>query len=54
MPGKFFFVTRMGYGSILLAQMGVIPHIDAANGHVPLPSNRLPSVISRASTLSLG
>lgn len=45
MPGKFFCVTRMGYGSISLAQMGVIPQSVAAKGHVPLPSNRLPSVI---------
>ena len=44
MSGNLAVVTLMGYGSISLAHTGVIPHIVAASGAVPEPSNRLPSV----------
>lgn len=43
MFGNRDFVTAMGNGSISLAHAGTIPTAEAARGHVPLPSNRLPS-----------
>ena len=44
MSGKCFWVTRMGNGSISLAQTGIIPFITAARGKPPIPSKRLPMV----------
>lgn len=46
MFGNRDFVTAMGNGSISLAHAGTIPTAEAARGHVPLPSNRLPSFMS--------
>ena len=43
MFGKRDWVTAIGNGSISLAHAGMIPTAEAARGHVPLPSNRLPS-----------
>ena len=44
MPGKCFWVTRMGNVSISLAQTGVMPLRTAAKGKPPMPSKRLPMV----------
>ena len=44
MPGKRFWVTWMGNGSISLAQTGVMPWRTAARGKPPMPSNREPMV----------
>ena len=44
--GKFFFVTRIGSGSISLAQTGFIPQMLAASSNPPLPEKRDPIVTS--------
>lgn len=44
MFGKRFDVTCTQNGSISEAQTGVIPHMVAARGKPPEPSNRLPNV----------
>ena len=43
--GNLFRVTAIGYGSISLAQTGVIPHKLAVSGNPPEPSNKLPNFI---------
>ena len=44
MSGNHFWVTRMGNGSISLAQTGTMPLRTAARGNPPMPSNKLPIV----------
>ena len=44
MPGKCFWVTLIGNGSISLAQTGTIPLRTAASGKPPIPSKREPIV----------
>ena len=44
--GNRSFVTLMGKDSISLAHRGVTPQWTAARGKPPIPSNRLPRVIS--------
>lgn len=44
--GNRSFVTSMGNGSISLAQRGLTPQCTAARGNPPMPSKRLPMVIS--------
>lgn len=39
-------VMEMGAFSISLAQTGRIPHREAARGNTPIPSKRLPSLMS--------
>ena len=43
MFGNLALVIFNGYGSISDAHAGTIPHIVAASGAVPEPSNRLPN-----------
>ena len=50
MSGNHFWVTRMGNGSISLAQTGMMPLCIAARGKPPMPSKRLPIV--NANTIS--
>lgn len=47
MSGNLSFVTSMGKASISLAHTGLTPQCTAARGNPPIPSNRLPRVISR-------
>lgn len=47
-PGRRSFVTRMGNGSISDAHSGITPLCSAASGKPPIPSNKLPSVSTRA------
>ena len=44
--GKCLLVMEMGAFSISLAQTGRIPHREAARGNTPIPSKRLPSLMS--------
>ncbi len=46
MSGKCLFVMETGAFSISLAQTGRMPERIAASGKTPIPSKRLPSVIS--------
>ena len=46
MSGKWCFVTWMGKGSISLAHSGVMPCRTAASGKPPIPSNKLPIVVT--------
>lgn len=46
MSGKCLLVMEMGAFSISLAQTGRIPHREAARGNTPIPSKRLPSLMS--------
>ena len=49
MLGKCFWVTRMGKGSISLAQTGTMPFRTAARGKPPIPSKRLAIVSTSCS-----
>lgn len=49
-PGKCAFVTLAGNGSISLLQSGFTPFLTAASCHPPIPSNKLPSVITFSRT----
>ena len=44
--GKCLLVMEMGAFSISLAHTGRIPHREAARGNTPIPSKRLPSLMS--------
>lgn len=46
MSGNRSFVTSMGKASISLAHTGVMPLCTAARGKPPIPSNRLPIVVT--------
>ena len=51
MAGKCRFVMEIGALSISLAQSGTMPFRCAARGKTPIPSNRLPNVISAVISL---
>lgn len=44
--GKCLLVIEIAFLSISLAHSGVMPYLLADSGNTPIPSNRLPSVIS--------
>lgn len=48
--GKCFFVMLAGNGSISLLQSGFTLFLTAASCHPPIPSNKLPSVITFSHT----